>query len=101
MAAELGIVGLIALAATAWSVFRAVRHTNDPLATMGIAALAGFIAHQMFDVPAMMPAIALVALAVLVLATPATVSPKRKSWQPALIAVGGGHSSGHKSLGSS
>ena len=71
VAAELGIVGLVALALTAWIALRAARRPSDSTAAMGIAAFAGFVAHQMFDVPAMMPTIALVALAALVLALPA------------------------------
>ena len=72
VAAELGIVGLIALALTAWAALRALlraRHRpTDPITAMGIAAFAGFAAHQMFDLPAMMPTIALAALIALLIA---------------------------------
>ena len=104
VAAELGIVGLVALALTAWIALRALRRPSDPLAIMGISAFAGFVAHQMFDVPAMMPTLALVALGMLVLALPVNentaveakgAAPFRAlltRWErvlPALIAVGG------------
>ena len=76
VAAELGIVGLAALALTAWLALRAARRARgDRTAVMGIAAFAGVAAHQMFDVPAMMPAIALVGLALLVLALPTVALP--------------------------
>ena len=98
VAAELGIVGLIALALTAWAalraLLRAIRRPLDPITVMGIAAFAGFAAHQMVDLPAMMPTIALAALIALLLAvTPAEPTteptPARRAWQPLLIAVGG------------
>lgn len=95
VATELGIVGLAALAFTAWQIFRALRtpRKRDPLATMGIAAFAGIVAHHMVDVPGMMPALALAALLVLALFitpneaenTERTVS--RYRWQPALLAA--------------
>ena len=60
---------------------------------MGAAAFAGFAAHQMLDVPAMMPTIALVALLALVLAVPAMIPVLRDAgsgrWQPALIGRAG------------
>ena len=105
VAAELGIVGLVALALTAWVALLAFRRVrSDPIAVMGMAAFTGFAVHQMFDVPAMMPTIALVALAALVLALPAkestslatkdnaspvTLPAKRSRLLPALMAVGG------------
>ncbi|MBI1257814.1 MAG: hypothetical protein GC204_10120 [Chloroflexi bacterium] len=104
VAAELGIVGLLALVLTAWVALRALRRPADSIAVMGIAAFAGFVAHQMFDVPAMMPALALVTLGLLVLALPAQetkVLPAQRNaalkallarWEralPVLIAVGG------------
>ena len=78
VAAELGVVGLIALALTAWAalhaLLRAIRRPVDPITVMGIAAFAGFATHQMFDLPAMMPTIALAALIALLLAvTPGEV----------------------------
>ncbi|HVU13941.1 MAG TPA: O-antigen ligase family protein [Phototrophicaceae bacterium] len=91
VAAELGIVGLVALGLTALVVARAVLRVErtDRVAVMGIAAFAGFIVHQMFDIPAMMPAIALMALAVLTLVIPARDKAKRGRWQPLVLAVGG------------
>ncbi len=98
VAAELGIVGLFALALTAWAALRALLRTlhrpSDPITVMGIAAFAGFAAHQMLDLPAMMPTIALVALMSLLIAVvpgeSATEAPTaRRAWQPWLIAFGG------------
>ncbi len=89
VAAELGIVGLLALALTAWATLRGALRAKDPLAIMGIAAFAGAVVHQMFDMPMMKPALALTAVAALVLALPATTPTLRRRWQPALIAVGG------------
>ncbi len=92
VAAELGVVGLLALGVSAALVLRAflrLFHTRDAVSVMGAAAFAGFIAHQMFDLPAMMPALALVALvALLLFVTPAplpTTSHQRSRWQPALV----------------
>lgn len=95
VATELGIVGLVALAFTAWRIFRVLRQPGkrDPLAIMGIAAFAGIAAHHMVDVPAMMPALALAALLVLALfITPTEASNTERiipsyRWQPALLAV--------------
>ena len=99
VAAELGIVGLVALALTAWVALRALRRPVDALAIMGIAAFTGFVAHQMFDVPAMMPTIALIALAMLILALPASqpltpaaapaLPSRRRRLLPGLVAAGG------------
>ncbi len=98
VAAELGIVGLIALALTAWAALRALlrmlRRPVDPIAAMGIAAFAGFAAHQMLDLPAMMPTIALTALIALLIAvaprgSAAESLPAHRAWQPWLIALGG------------
>ncbi|MEP7290964.1 MAG: O-antigen ligase family protein [Chloroflexota bacterium] len=92
VAAELGIVGVLALVLTAWVILRAalrLRHTPDPIAVMGFAAFAGFAAHQMVDLPAMMPALALfafIALALFVLPG-AEVVRSRARWQPALVAA--------------
>ncbi len=92
VAAELGIVGLLALALTAWVFLRALfrlRRSDDAVAKLGAAAFAGFAAHQMLDLPAMMPALALVALAALALALPATAPRQRGRLQPVLVALGG------------
>ncbi len=98
VAAELGIVGLISLALTAWAALRALLRTlhrpADPITVMGIAAFAGFATHQMLDFPAMMPTIAFTALIALLLAVtpdePTTEAPTaRRAWQPMLIAAGG------------
>lgn len=75
--AELGVVGLLALALTAWAFLRvlpALRRSNDAVGMMSAAAFAGFAAHQLFDLPAMMPALALVALVTLALALHVPVS---------------------------
>ncbi len=89
VAAEMGIVGLAALLLTAWMVLRSLRRERDPITVMGAAALAGFVVHQMFDLPAMMPTIALVALIALALMLPAEGEPIRGRWQPALLGIGG------------
>ncbi len=99
VAAELGIVGLIALALTAWAALRALLRTlhrpADPVTVMGIAAFAGFAAHQMLDLPAMMPTIALAALIALLIAlapsesTGEPLALTRRAWQPWLIALSG------------
>ncbi len=88
VAAELGIVGLLALALTVWLILRATRRPGDALTHMGIAAFVGFSVHLIFDLPAMMPTIALAALIALVLAVPAEV-PARRPWPRALLIVGG------------
>ena len=88
VAAELGIVGIAALVFTTWVIFRHARKPNDPIAVMAIAAFAGFATHQLFDMPVMMPAIALVALASLVLAIPVPTKLIRGRWQTAIVAVG-------------
>ncbi len=103
VAAELGIVGLVALALTAWVALRvfwrtlrqAIQHAADPVTVIGIAAFAGFATHQMLDLPAMMPTIALVALITLVIAVAPGESAvevgmlsSRRAWQPILLAVG-------------
>lgn len=89
VAAELGIVGLAALAVTAWLIVRAARRPVDATAIMGTAAFAGFVAHQMVDFPAMLPTIALAALIVLVVAIPAGKPVARTRWRTILIAAGG------------
>lgn len=88
VAAEMGIVGLLALALTAWLILRASRRPGDALTHMGIAAFVGFSVHLLFDLPAMMPTIALAALIALVLAVPAGL-PARRRWPRALLVVGG------------
>lgn len=87
--AELGFVGLAALALTAWQTFRTVRRPVGATAIMSTAALAGFAAHQLVDLPAMMPAIAISALMMLAVAVPAERPPRRARWQPILVAAGG------------
>ncbi|MBA3872452.1 MAG: O-antigen ligase family protein, partial [Anaerolineae bacterium] len=75
IAAELGILGLVALAVTLFVGVRTMR-TNWQASTArerlvlagAIGAVAAFAIHQLTDVPAMMPAIALTGLVVLVLA---------------------------------
>lgn len=82
IAAELGIPGLIALAITVVIVIRTLsRHwsqleeTSDRLLLAGcIAALAGFGTTHLFDMPSMMPLVAVVGLFPLIIAT-ATPQP--------------------------
>ena len=87
VAAELGVIGLVALVLTTWAIVRHLRKPSDPIAVMAVAAFAGFAAHQLLDMPVMMPSIALVALLLLVLAMPAQVPVNRGRWQPVLISV--------------
>lgn len=94
VAAELGIIGLVALAFTAWAILRAALRTmrdRDSIAVMGLAAFAGFIAHQMVDLPAMMPALALLALITLALFMPPSEQPApaslRTRLMPVLVAI--------------
>lgn len=98
VAAELGILGLAALALIGWLIFRAIRRPTDALAIMGTAAFAGFAAHQLVDFPAMMPAIAVPALIALLVAFPPVPAAKSSSrpakqprlqWQPLVIAASG------------
>jgi O-antigen ligase len=95
VATELGVVGLVVLAFSAWRVFRELHllRNRDPLSIMGIAAFAGIAAHHMVDVPAMMPALALTALLILALLTsPAETANMEHPipsyrWQPLLLAA--------------
>ncbi len=98
VAAETGIVGVSALILTCVLALRALRRPTDPITIMAAAAFAGFAAHQVVDLPAMLPAIALVALFALALALPAgealvgkALAGKalaRARWQPLLMAAG-------------
>jgi len=70
--AELGIVGLIALGFTLWKTGTHVRRNlrqSSSLTPEAAAALIGFGVHHLIDFPSMMPAIALLGLLVLVVAT--------------------------------
>lgn len=99
IAAELGIVGLIALAATLAVMVVAIRRNwrvmqgrERALLSGAVAAVCGFAVHQQLDVPAMMPAIALTGLLALVLAlSPAEPTPITARWrligQPIGVAV--------------
>lgn len=76
VAAEMGIVGLVALAASlmvAWRAMRRVYRSTDrqywPLVAGSMAAVIGFGVQHLVDLPAMMPDIALVGLLALLLAT--------------------------------
>ncbi|MBZ0285876.1 MAG: O-antigen ligase family protein [Anaerolineae bacterium] len=75
IAAELGLVGLAALAVTLWLTVRAMRSNwramsarDRTLLAGAIGAVVAFAVHQLTDVPAMMPAIALTGLVGLVVA---------------------------------
>ena len=90
VAAEMGIVGLLALALTTFVVVQlAHRNRRDPLAAMAVASFAGFAVHQMFDMPIMMPMLALLALVILSLIVPTESRPIRARWPWVLSAVGG------------
>jgi tetratricopeptide (TPR) repeat protein len=89
IAAELGVIGLIALAVTCYVIIRAIRHNwsvtdgNHQIILAGaIAAAVGFGVHQLFDVPAMMPAIALFGFTALILAlSPIRPEPLKINWR--------------------
>lgn len=77
VAAELGIVGLVALGATLYLIYRqlqvnigAITFASARITLFAsIAAVVGFGVHHLVDMPAMMPTIALTGLLALVLAT--------------------------------
>ncbi len=88
IAAELGVVGLAALAATLFVFFRdmarnwrAAQDQEQILVTGGISAVVGFGCHLIFDVTASLPAVALVGLIGFVVAlapvSPALAPPSR------------------------
>ncbi|MBZ0275310.1 MAG: O-antigen ligase family protein, partial [Anaerolineae bacterium] len=95
IAAELGLIGLAALAVTLWVIARTMgRNWRNAeiryrLLLASVAAVVGFAVHQLLDVPAMMPMIALVGLvALLVGLTPNAPQPVQgRSWR--VVAVGG------------
>ncbi len=75
IAAELGVLGLVALAATLFVGYRTIQAnwkastSRERLLLAGaVGAVVAFAVHQLTDVPAMMPAIALTGLVALVLA---------------------------------
>ncbi len=80
IAAELGLVGLAALGATLYLIYRRLRDNIQAAIFLSsqitlfasIAAVVGFGVHHLVDMPAMMPAIALTGLLALVLATAPT-----------------------------
>jgi putative inorganic carbon (HCO3(-)) transporter len=84
IAAELGLIGLAALAVSLWLIYRGFRANwrgaeSTPqrlLLGSAAAAVVGFAIHQLTDVPAMMPMIALAGLVALVAgAAPVTAQP--------------------------
>ncbi len=94
VAAELGLPGLIALLAGVVAAAGAAQRSRRALTAFGsvkpdallaagaTSGLAGFAAHHLFDVPAMMPAIALVGLLTLALAAlPHDPAPMSAGWR--------------------
>ncbi|MBI5669035.1 MAG: O-antigen ligase family protein [Chloroflexi bacterium] len=104
VAAELGLIGLVALAVTLVMIVRVVRENWQVLESSGTgrglsptgpyrsgnrimlagatAAVAAFAVHQLTDVPAMMPSIALTGLIALVLAVaPVEPQPITANWR--------------------
>lgn len=87
VAAELGIPGIAALmigfAITVIALFRSVRQAENPsalgLASGAAGALVGTFTHHLVDVTSMMPAIALLIVAVLALTVTPIRSEKRRS----------------------
>jgi O-antigen ligase len=96
IAAELGLVGLIVLGITLIMIFRAARHNwreADPRERSILMSAAGavmaFAVHQLLDVPAMMPAIALCGLlALALLMTPLRPTPMTAKWQKYGLGIG-------------
>lgn len=95
IAAELGLIGLLALAVTLLVMVLAMRRNwqtadqrQEPLLAAAVAAVAGFAVHQLTDIPAMMPAIALTGLVALALAV-VPVSPKAAtvSWRRLVYSI--------------
>lgn len=78
IAAELGVIGLIAFAATVWfsgrAMWRSLMISRDPTIIAGVGGIAAFAVHHLFDVPSMTPAVALAGLTALVIAA-APVEP--------------------------
>ncbi len=89
IAAELGILGLLALAVTllvigwaVWRNWRAADRKQKSWLAASIAAVIGFAVHQLTDIPAMLPAIALTGLLALALAVaPLRLSPVQTGWR--------------------
>ncbi len=87
VAAELGVIGLLALTISVVLVIRALLHTmqRDPVVLAGASGVAAFAVHHLFDVPIMNPVIALTCLVALVIAIapyePLAISHR---WRPVL-----------------
>lgn len=77
IAAELGVIGLIALALLAWltarGMWRNLSKGIDPVVIAGVGGVSAFAVHHLFDVPTMNPAIALTCLIALVIAVAPTL----------------------------
>jgi hypothetical protein len=81
IAAELGIPGLLALAATLWAIVRAAQRNWSPARLWAVAALVGTAAHQIVDIPIMTPVNALSVILVLCVAiTPDNPQLFGKRW---------------------
>jgi O-antigen ligase len=93
IAAELGIVGLIAFVATSISCFFAIRRNwqsgEDRIVLAGIiGSIIGTAGHLMVDVPIFTPAVALTFLVVAVAGTaPVLPVPVKRPWVVALVIV--------------
>jgi O-antigen ligase len=89
IAAELGMVGLLALAVSAWAVMKAARRHwqvaqgRERVALAGaVGAVVAFAVHHLTDLPAMMPAIALCGvLALALVAVPPEPLPMQGRWR--------------------
>lgn len=89
VAAELGLPGLVALAATIWRLGRAAWRARAAGA-WPLAALAGMLAHQMVDFPLISPGVALCMIVVMGAAIPPqdqSMSGARVVWLMALLAA--------------
>ncbi|MBZ0290996.1 MAG: O-antigen ligase family protein [Anaerolineae bacterium] len=89
IAAELGVIGLVALVLTLvlltkaiWQNFRQAQGRDQIIVISATAGVVGFGIHHLLDTPAMMPAIALVGLVALVLASaPTQAQPLTTRWR--------------------
>ncbi len=99
VAAELGILGLLALGVTVWQLLHLLRQRflqltaqEQRISLSVVAGLSGFTVHHLVDMPAMMPAIALIGIVlVLYLATSQQPTQLRQKplqlLQPAIIVL--------------
>lgn len=93
VAAELGLIGLVALCVTIGAVIRNVfvqqRNKSDALLWGGIGAITAVAGHHLLDFPSLMPAVTLSFLLVLaVLINPQNPLPRRSPYAQWLVVAG-------------